>query len=115
MACFDISRAHFMAPAERELYIELPNENKSLEEGDVIGRLNRMMYGFRDASNGWARNWQALLGSNGYEVGKANAALFYIATLKSRGAVHGDDFYVLGPRPAIDKMNKVLKSKLQSS
>ena len=41
---FDISRAHFMAPADRELYIELPEEDKLPGEGDVVGRLNRMMY-----------------------------------------------------------------------
>ena len=111
MGCFDISRAHFMSPAERELYIELPEEDKSPEEGDIVGRLNRMMYGFRDASNGWARNWQALLRENGYDVGKANAALFYNKALKARGAVHGDDFYVLGPRAAVDEMGRVLKTK----
>ena len=108
---FDISRAHFMAPAERELYIELPDEAKSPDDGDVVGRLNRMMYGFRDASNGWARDWQALLKDNGYAVGMANAALFYNRSAKARGGVHGDDFYVLGPRKAIDGMGDILKSK----
>ena len=73
--------------------------------------MNRMMYGFRDASNGWARDWQALLREHGYVVGIANAALFYNMEAKSRGAVHGDDFYVLGPRRAIDQMGEVLKSK----
>ena len=111
MGCFDISRAHFMAPAERELYIELPDEAKTPEDGDVVGRLNRMMYGFRDASNGWARDWQALLKDNRYKVGRANAALFYNREMKSRGGVHGDDFYVLGPRASIDEMNRILGSK----
>ena len=69
------------------------------------------MYGFRDASNGWARDWQALLREHGYSVGIANAALFYNRQAKSRGGVHGDDFYVLGPRKAIDQMGEVLKSK----
>ena len=99
------------AESERELYIELPDEAKTPEDGDVVGRLNRMMYGFRDASNGWARDWQALLKGNGYKVGKANAALFYNKELKSRGGVHGEDFYVLGPRKSIDEMNRVLGSK----
>ena len=52
-----------------------------------------------------------MLRENGYEVGKANAALFYNSELKSRGAVHGDDFYVLAPRAAVDEMSSVLKSK----
>ena len=50
-----------MYPVERELYIELPKEDQRPEE-DLVGRLTRMMYGFRDASNGRERNWQGLLG-----------------------------------------------------
>lgn len=79
MGIFDTSRAHFMATAERVLYIELPEEDKLPEDGDLIGQLNRMMYGFRDASNGWARDWQALLKEHVYAVGIANAALFHNA------------------------------------
>ena len=49
---FDISRAHFMPKARRELYIEIPDEDKNPEDGDVVGRLNRNMCGFRGAING---------------------------------------------------------------
>ena len=111
MGCFDISRAHFIAPAESELYIELPDEAKTAEDGDAVGRFNRKMYGFRDASNGWARDCQALLKDNKYKVGKANAALCYNGEMRSRGGVHGDDFYVLGPRASVDEMNRILGSK----
>ena len=50
---FDISRAHFMVPATRELYVEIPDEDKGPGEENLIGRLNRSMYGFRDASHNW--------------------------------------------------------------
>ena len=60
-----------MPKADRELYIELPDEAKEPSDGDVLGRLNRSMYGFRDASNKWMRDWQNLLVSEGYAVGKA--------------------------------------------
>ena len=55
LGVYDISRAHFMAPAERELYIEIPPEDRDEADGDVVGRLNRNMYGFRDASQGWMK------------------------------------------------------------
>ena len=102
---------HDTRPAERELYIELPAEAQSPEDGDVVGRLNRMTYGFRDASNGWARDWQALLREAGYSVGKANSALFYNRSAEARGAVHGDDFYVLGPGKSIEDMGATLRGK----
>ena len=50
MAHFDISRAHFMPKAEREIYVELPDEDPKKAEG-FVGRLERGMYGTQDASN----------------------------------------------------------------
>ena len=91
MAIFDISRAHFMPKCKRELYIELPPEDRTPGDGDLVGRLNRNMYGFRDAADGWSEDWQQTLGSVGFEVGVANPALFHRAKVHTRGAVHGDD------------------------
>ena len=87
MGVFDISRAHFMPKVLRELYVEIPEEDKKPEEGDIVGRLNRGMYGFRDASHAWMLDWQELLRGGGYRVGAANPALFYNAEECSRGAV----------------------------
>jgi hypothetical protein len=56
-------------------------------------------------------DWQKNLGQAGYVVGTANPALFFNAARNSRGAVHGDDFYVLGNRSALDHINGVLGSK----
>ena len=113
MGIFDISRAHFMPKCQRELYIELPAEDREPGEEDHVGRLNRGMYGFRDASNAWMKDWQQLLAEGGYQVGVANPALFFNEAEFSRGAVHGDDFYVLGPIAAVDKMKELLGSKYQ--
>ena len=76
MGVYDISRAHFMPKVERELYIELPPEDRVPGE-DLVGKLKRNMYGFRDASHGWMKDWQKLLEGGGYRVGAANPALFY--------------------------------------
>ena len=111
LGVFDISRAHFMAPATRELYVEIPDEDRDPEDGDCVGRLNRSMYGFRDASHNWMEDWQGLLQEEGYKIGVANPALFWNERLCSRGAVHGDDFYVLGSVEAVDRMAKALKSR----
>lgn len=111
LGVFDISRAHFMAPATRELFIELPDEDRHAGEENMIGRLNRSMYGFRDASHNWMEDWQHLLEDEGYSIGVANPALFWNEELQSRGAVHGDDFYVLGSIEAVDRMARALKSR----
>ena len=103
MAIFDISRAHFMAPMDREACIELPQEDKLPEDGDAVGLLLRSMYGFRTASGNWQRDWQATFEQAGYKVGVANPALFYNAEECCRGGVHGDDFVVVGSRRALDR------------
>ena len=110
---FDISRAHFMPKAQRELYIEIPEEDREEGDGDVVGRLSRGMYGFRDASNAWMKDWQDVLKGSGFTVGVANPALFLNEEDNCRGAVHGDDFYVLGPTYAVDKVKDLLNNKYQ--
>ena len=62
------------------------------------------------ASANWMREWQATLEQGGYKVGVANPALFHRSD-GSRGGVHGDDFAVVGPRRAWDRMGKTLSCK----
>ena len=100
MAIFDISRAHFTAPMDREACIQLPQEDKLPEDGDGVGLLLRSMYGFRTASANWMGDWQATLEEGGYKVGVANHALFHRSDDGGRGGVHGDDFAVVGSRRA---------------
>ena len=85
MAVFDISRAHLMPKADRLLYIEIPKEDLLPSDGDVVGRLNRNMYGCRDASNGWMRDWQVTTSEANYVIGKASPALFYNPDTDCRG------------------------------
>ena len=107
----DISRAHFMPSADRELHIDHPDEAKAPGENDVVGRLHQSMYGSRGASNSWTREWHRRVQLDGYAVGKANLALFFNNKRNSRGAVHGDDFYVLTNRRAMDHIGRVVASK----
>ena len=53
MSIFDISRARFLAPMDREACIELASEDKLPEDGDAVGLLVQSMYGFRTASATW--------------------------------------------------------------
>ena len=77
MAIFDISRAQFMAPMDREACIELPQEDRLLGNGGAVGLLQRSMYRIRTASANWMRDWQATHEAFGYKVVVANPALFH--------------------------------------
>ena len=50
IAHWDISRAHFMPKVERKVYVELPKEDQ-VDGEDMVGLLNRTMYGTQDASH----------------------------------------------------------------
>ena len=92
MVVFDISRVHFMAPMDREACIELPQEEELPKDGDAVGLLLRVMYGFRTASANWPRDWQATLEQAGYKVGLTTPAFFYKQTNVAEAGVHGDEF-----------------------
>ena len=105
-AHFDISRAHFMPKAEREIYVELPDEDPKKAEG-FIGILERTMYGTQDASNLWQKDCTNLLGTEGHQPGKANPSIFYSPKWDAWTLVHGDDFFALGDKHAIDNMHEL--------
>ena len=110
IAHFDISRAHFMPKAEREVFVELPDEDPMKKEG-YIGKLERTMHGTQDASHLWQKDYTQLMGANSYIAGKANPALLHSESQRSRVLVHGDDFIQLGDEDAIADLQRILSSK----
>lgn len=68
-ALWDISRAHFMGKAQREVYIDLPNEDKVHDDDkeEMVGRLLRSMYGTVDASHIFQKDYQDYLQGQGAE------------------------------------------------
>ena len=48
----DVRRAYFFAPSSRDIYIELPAEEREGSR-DQLGKLNLSLYGTRDAASNW--------------------------------------------------------------
>ena len=53
MMSLDVKRAHFHAPATRQVFVELPPEHALASRGDVVGELQAFTYGTRDAFFNW--------------------------------------------------------------
>ena len=96
----DVKRAHFYAQAKREVYVVLPQE-AGAGEGQV-GRLNRTMYGCKDAAQEWELEVTKVLTSAGFEQGSSTPCVYVHVEKCLRCTVHGDDFTTLGPRPSLD-------------
>ena len=72
----DISRAYFDAKARRPLYVKLPNED---HEQGMVGRLNKAMYGTRDAVQTWEYEFHDFMTSIGFTASKTSPCVFYHA------------------------------------
>ena len=113
MAAWDISRAHFMGRATREILVTLPPEDE-VQEGDpgpMVGRLLRSMYGTQDASKIFQDDYQSWMRDQGAEFCKLCPSLFRFVDRDLLGLVHGDDFLVVGAQPDLQWLDGVLNSR----
>ena len=92
----DVSRAHFYADAEREVYVQLPDEDPRASEPGICGKLLKTMYGTLDAAERWAAHYTAVLESAGFTPGKASPCHSYHQGHDTWLLVHGDDFMIVG-------------------
>ena len=87
-----------------------PPEDPTGQEG-VLGKLQRAMYGTRDAALNWAREYADTLRRAGSRQGKSNPCLFWNEKLDVAIMVHGDDFVAIGSSANL----KTLKSDCKTT
>ena len=88
----DIARAYFEAPISRTVAVELPDEDKS-DGHDLVGVLQKSLYGTRDAAIQFQRKVQKILRHQGFILGRYNCSTFYHPVKKLRVMVHGDHIF----------------------
>ena len=101
-------KAHLCSEVLRELYVELPPEAN--EPLGIVWRLQRAMYGTRDAAVAWEREWTKTWNPVGFESGVSNPALLHSEKLDAFMVVHGDDFVTLGDDEASSEVERVMSS-----
>eukprot|EP00435_Cladocopium_sp_Y103_P033093 s1902_g8.t1 len=111
MAAWDVSRAHFLGKAARDIFVELPEEDKvhPEDEGPMMGKLLRSMYGTQDASQIFQKDYQSWLKDKGASFSALCPAVFKMKGMI--GLVHGDDFLVVGTMTELTEFDKVLNAK----
>ena len=92
----DFKKAFLYADIERELYIELPEDDERRAGGQHVGRLNKAMCGTRDAPAAWSRLVRVMLSKLGFEACKTAASVFYHPGRKLQIVSHVDDFLCAG-------------------
>ena len=69
MDFIDVRRAYFHARARRDVYVELPEEDK---EPGMCGKLQKSMYGTRDAAQNWEDCYVEFITSLGFRRGSGH-------------------------------------------
>ena len=64
----DVKRAYFHARSRRLVYIEIPIEDFEPGDEHMVGRLNLILYGTRDAAPNWTREYTEFLQSIWFQV-----------------------------------------------
>ena len=106
----DVKRAHFHAPATRQIFVELPPEDALAGRADVVGELLMSMCGTRDAAHNWEAAYSDYLDQLGFLRGTASSCHYYHPDSKLRLLVHGDDFVAVGYEDEV----RAWESKMQA-
>ena len=111
LSFIDVKKAHLCSDVLRELYVEPPPEAN--EQPNIVWRLQRAMYGTRDAAAVWEREWTKTLNSVGFKSGVGNPALLHCETLDASMVVHGNDFITLGDNEALSEVERAMSVSVQ--
>ena len=109
----DVARAFFEAPVNRKICVELPDECKEGMEGDMVGLLQRSLYGTRDAAANFQVEVRKFMQQLGFRVGRYNASTFYHVGRQLRTLVHGDDFVTVGDKQGVDWLRRELEHRFE--
>ncbi|CAE7031422.1 unnamed protein product [Symbiodinium sp. CCMP2592] len=104
----DISRAHFYGKAQRDVFVTLPEGDRT---PGMVGKLRKSMYGTRDAAAIWQADYTAALLAAGFERCPAWPAIFFHKDREIRLLVHGDDFLILSDDAGQAYVEQILRSK----
>ena len=111
----DIKRAFLHGIATRTLYVELPDEES--EGGKYVGRLNKTLYGTRDAPVAWLRAVRGDMETLGFLECKVTTGVFVHPVRDLRVVTHVDDFLVAGELEELlwlrDEMSNKYELKVQ--
>ena len=96
IAVVDVKRAFLHGVAEREIYIEIPPEDPHYDGGSTIGRLNKTLYGTRDAPLAWQKIVREFMARQGFTSTVVSPGVYFHPTRLLKVISHVDDFLITG-------------------
>ena len=111
--CMDVSSAFLYAPMQREVFIELPEEDEEGRKRGLIGRLKRALYGTRDAPQAWQEELTRAMKDMGFVGSKLHPALFFHPGRDVEVVVHVDDLLCGGELDDLEWFRDNLKKRYE--
>ena len=111
----DFSKAFLYGDMEREVYVELPDEDSRKHESDCVGRLLKSMYGLRDAPQIWQKVVKRMLTARGYKALIGTRCMFVHPETSMVIVAHVDDFLVLGTKAQLMELIASLQTEYECS
>lgn len=108
LCLIDVKKAFLYGKARRRIYVEFPEEDKRKPLVDCVGRLNKAMYGTRDAPVVWQEHLEAPLVELGFTACVPTPCVYYNATTDVLIVAHVDDMLCEGDGQILRELVKSL-------
>ena len=109
----DVSRAFFHAKVQRDVYVDLPEEDVLPGDEGKCAKLEFSLYGIRGAAINWHNEYSQQLLNNGFIQGESSPCVFYHPYRKISTIVHGDDYVSVGQESNLQWLEQRLKDKYE--
>ncbi len=113
LMCLDVSCAFLYAPIKRRVYIELPAEDPLSATGQWVGKLERALYGTRDAPQAWLEELSMTLTAMGFQSSSYFPGVYWNSSLEVMMVTHVDDLLCSGPEGALKQVRNQLQKKYE--
>ena len=104
-----LKRAFLYGDVERQIFINLPEEDVRRNGGDNVGVLKKAMCGTRDAPAVWQRLVRRIMLELGFVSSLTSACVYVHHARGLRVVAHVDDFLVTGPKPELIELRRQLQ------
>ena len=91
----DVKRAFLYGRTKRRVYIWLPEEDPKSKQG-LMGRLDKAMYGNRDAPQVWQEEVRATMEELGFTECVTQPGIYHHRQRRVQVVSHVDDFLCIG-------------------
>ena len=108
----DVQGAFLYGKTKRNVYIWLPSEDPNSKLG-LMGKLDKAMYGTRDAPQVWQEEVRGTMKSLGFKECVTQPGIYHHEERGLQVVSHVDDFLCVGPKQSLRWFSRVLEEKYE--